>query len=883
MVFWNCNSIMGKIGVLRVFVKKHQFDIVGIIESKLLKKIPPKIEGYDFIFKNREAQHPAGGLILYIKNTIEYEEILTNTRNIESLGISIGNKKIILIYVRTNVVNIDQDLDNLLTGQNQIVLLGDFNARHTTWNNPNNNARGRSLLNYTERNNLEIEAPHEHTRISNVPGFTDSTIDLAVTKNINVELETINDLNSDHLPVKANIRNLNATILPNRKFQDYSQVDWTDFQNKLQARIKINRDLDTQRKIDDAITNLTENLQLTIQECVPKTEIRNNNLPPNIQEKINERNRQRLLYKRTRLRQDLQILQELNQEITILIRSLDEHRWHSKIRQIERKKENVWKQIKAAKRSKQPGNIPPLQINDIIYTASQEKAEILNETLAAINIQTRHMSDLHTITEVNTEYNNIMNQQVEVPYEDLTNPFEVMRIIRSTRPFKAPGEDKIVPKVLKKVPKKTITQIHYIYNACMRLQYFPAKWKNAQVIPLKKPFKNPSEPKNYRPISLTNSLSKILEHILHRRLRDNLEQNNTIIQEQFGFVKNKSTTLQLARIVDEAMKKSNIKYSTAMILLDIEKAYDTIWRKGLIYKMQRQNIPIHLIKIIDSFLKQRTIQVKIKDKISAKLNTEEGLPQGSVIAPTLFNIYINDIPKNQNTKLAMFADDTAIFATSVREEQAKNYLQRHINQLQLYFEKWKLKINVDKTQLTVFNHKHRHNLNHTITINNINIQETDTVKYLGVILDRKLLFKHHIEEVRKKARIAKSIIYPYIQKTNPLSRQLKLRLYKAYIRSIILYAAPIWSQTANYLMEKIETLERNTLRTIIGKSSQEITNEQLYQQIDIRPIKEVIMDITRKFFTIKTRLDPFTRNIGTINRHNANFRKIHKLITDAID
>lgn len=417
----------------------------------------------------------------------------------------------------------------------------------------------------------------------------------------------------------------------------------------------------------------------------------------------------------------------------------------------------------------------------------------------------------------------------------------------------------------------------------MRLQYFPAKWKNAQVIPLKKPFKNPSEPKNYRPISLTNSLSKILEHILHRRLRDNLEQNNTIIQEQFGFVKNKSTTLQLARIVDEAMKTSNIKYSTAMILLDIEKAYDTIWRKGLIYKMQRQNIPIHLIKIIDSFLKQRTIQVKIKDKISAKLNTEEGLPQGSVIAPTLFNIYINDIPKNQNTKLAMFADDTAIFATSVREEQAKNYLQRHINQLQLYFEKWKLKINVDKTQLTVFNHKHRHNLNHTITINNINIQETDTVKYLGVILDRKLLFKHHIEEVRKKARIAKSIIYPYIQKTNPLSRQLKLRLYKAYIRSIILYAAPIWSQTANYLMEKIETLERNTLRTIIGKSSQEITNEQLYQQIDIRPIKEVIMDITRKFFTIKTRLDPFTRNIGTINRHNANFRKIHKLITDAID
>lgn len=191
MVSWNANnSILEKIGQLRLFVRKHQFDI-GIMESKLkLKKTPPSIDGYEFIFKNRETQHSAGELILY--NTIEYEEILTNTRRIESLGIKIAGQNL-YSYVRTNIGNFGQDLDTLITGENQITLIGYFNARHTTWNNPNNKTRGRSLMNHIERHNLEIIAPEEHTRISNVPGHIDSTINIAVVKNMNIGMKTLND------------------------------------------------------------------------------------------------------------------------------------------------------------------------------------------------------------------------------------------------------------------------------------------------------------------------------------------------------------------------------------------------------------------------------------------------------------------------------------------------------------------------------------------------------------------------------------------------------------------------------------------------------------------------------------------------------------------
>lgn len=181
------------------------------------------------------------------------------------------NKKIILIYVRTNVANFDKYMDNILAGQGKIALIGVFNATHVAWSNPNNNTRGRSLMNYDVRNNLEVVAPAEHTKISNVPEYTDSTIDIAQIKNMNINVETINDLISDQLPVNEKIRSLNAILIPNRKF-------W-EFQSKLQDRVRINRDLDTKQKIDEAIVEITENIQRTTEKCIPKLEMRNNNLP----------------------------------------------------------------------------------------------------------------------------------------------------------------------------------------------------------------------------------------------------------------------------------------------------------------------------------------------------------------------------------------------------------------------------------------------------------------------------------------------------------------------------------------------------------------------------------------------------------------------------
>lgn len=164
-------------------------------------------------------------------------------------------------------------------------------------------------------------------------------------------------------------------------------------------------------------------------------------------------------------------------------------------------------------------------------------------------------------------------------------------------------------------------------------------------------------------------MSKVLETIVLERIKQHEEQNQILIPEQFGFKKHHCTVKQLARITDKITNNFNIKKTTSLLTLDIEKAFDSVWHQGLIYKLINLNFPPYIIKIIHSFLTNRTFQVKVNGKLSDKQKIPAGTPQGAVTSPTLFNYFINDIPKHPQTSLALFADDTAIIAESRRTNQ----------------------------------------------------------------------------------------------------------------------------------------------------------------------------------------------------------------------
>lgn len=318
--------------------------------------------------------------------------------------------------------------------------------------------------------------------------------------------------------------------------------------------------------------------------------------------------------------------------------------------------------------------------------------------------------------------------------------------------------------------------------------------------------------------------------------------------------------------------------TTTMLALDLEKAFDSVWHEGLINKMIREEIPKNLIEIIKSYLEERKNIVNINSKHSSEYISTTGIPQGGSLSTTLFLLYINDIPKNPRTRLALFADDTAILAEAKMERTTNNRIQQHVEELQEYFQKWKIKINPAKTQLINFNKKIRPTNQDTIKIENTPIETKEEITYLGTILDRKLTFKKHIDKIRNNAQRAIKTIYPFINHNCKLPKKMKLQLYTAYVKPILTYNTAIWSSAADSYIKKLQAIENKTYRIILNKKTAEINNKELHEEIGGTPLLHIIYKRWKKFFNHDIYKTPLTENITQIQPDNTPFRLKHKLI-----
>lgn len=416
-----------------------------------------------------------------------------------------------------------------------------------------------------------------------------------------------------------------------------------------------------------------------------------------------------------------------------------------------------------------------------------------------------------------------------------------------------------------------VVQLHYIYNYCLNKCYFPQVWKNAVVLPFKKPGKDHSDPKNYRPISLLTALSKILEKLILTRLNKYLNENDILIDEQYGFRPQHSTTLQLAKLLDDISRGHNMK-NTLMVTLDIEKAFDSVWHDGLIHKLITYNIPTHIVKIIKSFLWKRSFSVRVGEAQSTQNQIPAGVPQGALLSPTLYLLFVNDLPKNDDTNIFLFADDTAISSCSRKKKLARDRLQRHLDQLKNYFDKWQIKVNATKTNTIYFAKRNKKERTDPLTYDGQDITEVPVAKYLGVHLDSKLLFGPHIKHINKKAKSVFAILYPLLRYDSRLGYKLKLMLYKCYILPILTYAAPAWSSVSDHHLRSICSIQTKCLRVIINKFPWQISNLQLHQQTGFIDLKRKIINMTTKFYRNTVRVLEKTSSIGTIREFNAPVR-----------
>lgn len=404
-----------------------------------------------------------------------------------------------------------------------------------------------------------------------------------------------------------------------------------------------------------------------------------------------------------------------------------------------------------------------------------------------------------------------------VPPEDLITFDELQGIITKLRPFKAPGEDGIHNVLIKQLPDPAIHHLCSLFNECLKLGHWPNIYKSAKVIPIPKAGKDHKYIENYRPISLLDAVGKIFEKTVLNRISSFSASHNIIKDEQFGFKHGHSTIHQVKRIVNSIKTNKATRKSSGMLIFDVEKAFDSVWHQGLLYKLHLFGFPLFTCKIIASFITNRSFRVFVNNCASGPQKIPAGLPQGSLIAPTLYSIFTADMTTPKNTTAALYADDTAIITAANRTNTIITRLQHSASHLNSYFEKWKIKINALKTQAIVFPYnKSRKRLPRSnVILNNDSINFSTSATYLGVKIDSNLNFRAHIEQTNTKALRCFRALYPILAPKSKMSTKNKLIIYKTIIRPIITYGSSVWMNAAKTHLKALQVTQNKCLKTIL--------------------------------------------------------------------
>lgn len=349
--------------------------------------------------------------------------------------------------------------------------------------------------------------------------------------------------------------------------------------------------------------------------------------------------------------------------------------------------------------------------------------------------------------------------------------------------------------------------------------------------------------KSYRPISLLPIISKVLEILILKRLMPIIESKDLIPNHQFGFRRQHSTIEQVHRLVEKIQTAFDRKEYCSAVFLDISQAFDKVWHQGLLYKAKRV-LPLNLYLLIRSYLSQRLFYVNCENEISSLHSIEAGVPQGSVLGPILYLLFTHDLPTTDGVLTGTFADDTAILTTAKDPVEASAKLQTSLDQISNWLKQWRLKANEAKSVHVTFTT--RKDTCPQTRINNIMIPQSETTKYLGIYLDRRLTWRSHILAKRKFLGIQSRNMFWLLNRQSSLSLENKLLIYKSVLKPVWTYGIQLWGTTSNSNIEILQRFQSKTLR-IMAKAPWYMTNNQIHRDLKISLIKDEIKHITAKY------------------------------------
>ena len=455
---------------------------------------------------------------------------------------------------------------------------------------------------------------------------------------------------------------------------------------------------------------------------------------------------------------------------------------------------------------------------------------------------------------------------------------------------KSTGPHSIPVNLLKLIPDLILVPLCKIISNSFSTGIFPDALKNSKVIPIHKG-ESTQVLNNYRPISLLSIFDKIIEKLMHKRLYSFLNEHNILFRNQFGFRKNNSTSFALIQITERIKETIDKKKYGCGIFIDLRKAFDTVNHEILLNKLQHYGIRGTAFNWFQSYLSNRKQFVYHNGESSQLQCITSGVPQGSVLGPLLFLIYINDLPNISNVlEFYLFADDTNIYYEADSPENLELIVNRELKQLRNWLIVNRLSLNIDKTNFIVF-HPYNKPLKQSITlkINKKAILEKDHVKYLGILIDSTLTWRVHIENVSSK--ISKSIGLLY--KIRPfVNTKLMKTLYYSLVYPHLIYAIEVWGSADDTHLNKLLILQKRIVRLITFSDKRLndysfLPSDPLFFKLEIHKIHEIFKLMMAKFiFNCLNENNPLNFHswyILTSQIHNHNTRSKFIDVTNSIN
>ena len=692
------------------------------------------------------------------------------------------------IYSRT-------DLEKILSHRNSIIC-GDINAYSPNFGAQYSDARGKIVEDIILTNDLVSLNTGEGTHLTRSGKSTPIDISL-VSSNLACRSSwkvLPENLGSDHFLIHITIDGsiLHEDIRVHRI--NLKKVDWKLYQ--LTCLASLGPDLPT----DDLEQNTT-----LISKCIVEAAVTSSPKPKNCTRKqmvpywnddcrsaIKERNQKRNRFLKSRTDEAFVEYKRAKGRAQWVIKTAKRECWQRFCSSFNKSTNlgTLWKTVKSMSGHSRGTSIPPISSIDGSPLDSFGKAEILAKTFA-------HASSNANLSSAFTNLKRDLNLDLDLERTDnssMSYPIDNHEVVDALGKCgnSSPGPDGIHYEMIRRLPPPCFQSIVSLFNQSWSMGRLPSSWKKATVIPIPKKGKPPSEPTSYRPISLTSTLCKLFERVIAARLRWFLEKYGLLSSNQAGFRKGRGCSDQIVRLSQDIAASSSKKQMTLGVFLDLEKAFDMVWREGIVARLSQLGIKGKMLRWINDFLQDRSMKVRVGATLSNPQTLDNGTPQGSVLSPLLFIVMLDGLPQPRNgTKMSMYADDIALWTTGRKLTAMASRMQSQLDIMDKFLFENGFRISVNKSCSVLF-HRNKSRLDDsrtTLSIAGEQIPMTSTATFLGIILDEKMSGKAQTTAVEIRCRKRLNVMRAITGKSWGTSKSCLLQLYRATIRSILDYGS----------------------------------------------------------------------------------------------